>query len=91
MFSRRTSGFQKLVGVSLLVPMATGVPAKTFCLLQYQLPTIRGCGSSALFIVFFSFLKDLSGVFLFLFRQFASFPIGSFPAFPTTYYSHNCP
>ena len=38
--------------------------------------------STYLYIVFFSFLKDLSGVSLFLFHQFASFPIGSFPAFP---------
>ena len=69
-----------------------------FCLLQNQVLTIRDCGSSALFIVFFSYLKDLTEVFLLFSRQFASFSIGSFPAFPTThfnlrdylYYSHDC-
>ena len=91
---RRACGFQNLVGSSLFIKRAY----QDFCLLQNQVLTIRDCGSSALFIVFFSYLKDLTEVFLLFSRQFASFSIGSFPAFPTThfnlrdylYYSHDC-
>ena len=93
----------KKSGTVHILYYVTGVASKTSCphshrracqdflLLQNQVPIIRDCGSFSLFIVFFSFIKDLSGVFLLLFGQFASFPIGNFPTFPTTYFSHNCP